>query len=329
MEATEQELKQNEDQWDSLIFGKTEDDCKGKNLLNWRKDTRTLLSKVKSSSLDEIKAMVKIPESMQKVLDAYLTLLKFKTAKARTQAIKEFKDRKLDLLKAAKTFKPADLTYGDCKQIQELLAGLEADKVGLTNVACRDLMKWTSNMVLLRIAEALYPESVKAAATPSKPSEKAKKSTEESNVQPTKNSEESKVETVQSTEETKDNVDTHVEPTPVEPTPAEPAPVEPAPVEPAPVEPAPVEPTPVEPTPAEPTPAETKPVEQKPKKTKQPKVKPIEPKKTPAKRPTTAVTKKPKTNKADEEEKKVSLIYCQPNLIYRSRPLKTNRRSQV
>ena len=161
MEATEQEAKQSEEQWDSLKLDKTEEECKGKNLLNWRMETRSTLAKAKANLIEEIKAMVKIPESMQNVLDAYLTALGYRTTKERKQAMKDFKERKLDLLKAAKTIKPADLTYDDCSKIQELIAGVDEDKVSKINLVWKDLLKWTSNMVQLRIAEARFPESMK------------------------------------------------------------------------------------------------------------------------------------------------------------------------
>lgn len=137
-------------------------------------ETRAILNKVKSSLVDDMMPLVKIPEPMQKTLDAYLTVLGFRTVKARNQAMKEFKNRILDLLKAAKTKKPSDLTYEDCYQIQELLSGVDVGKAEKINLALKDFFKWTTNMVQLRIAEQRYPEAVKEASTPQKPEKKAK-----------------------------------------------------------------------------------------------------------------------------------------------------------
>ena len=69
MDTTEQEheLNENQDQWDSLNFNRTEDEWRGKNFLTWRMETRTILNKIKATLVEEIKAIVKIPESIQKV----------------------------------------------------------------------------------------------------------------------------------------------------------------------------------------------------------------------------------------------------------------------
>ena len=161
MELAKQEQKQDEDQWDTLKFDKTKEDCKGKSLLNWRIDTRATLAKVKTTLIDEIKAMVKIPDLMQNVIDAYLIVLGYRTSKARKQAMKDFKDRKLDLLKAAKIIKPSDLTFNDWNKIQTLLEWIEIEKVSKIKSVCKDLIKWTLSMVQLRIAESRFPDSMK------------------------------------------------------------------------------------------------------------------------------------------------------------------------
>lgn len=124
-------------------------------------ETRTILNKIKATLVDEIKAMVKIPESIQKVLDAYLIVLGFRTTKARKQAMKEFKERTLDLLKAAKTVKPSSLTFSDCKMILDLTAELDSIKISKINLVCEEFLKWIINIVQLRIAEARFPEAIK------------------------------------------------------------------------------------------------------------------------------------------------------------------------
>jgi len=187
MEPTEQESKQNEEDWSTLTFGKTEEECKGKALLSWTSETRAALSKVKSADLDELKAMIKVPELVQKSLDAFLTVLGFRTAKERTHAMKDFKDRKLDLLKVGKTRKAADLTFNDCKTIQESLTGLDEKKILATSIVSGGLVKWVNHMVQLRIASALYPEVIKAstvitkkpAAKPSEPAVVVNRTSEE------------------------------------------------------------------------------------------------------------------------------------------------------
>ena len=124
-------------------------------------EVRATLSKIKAVLIDEIKAMVKIPESMQKVLDAYLTVLGLRTPKERKQTMKDFKDRNFDLLNAAKTVKPSSLSYDDCVKIQELVDGLEEEKIEKVSLVCKDLLKWTTGMAQLRIAEARYPDTLK------------------------------------------------------------------------------------------------------------------------------------------------------------------------
>ena len=174
MEETKQESKEVQEDWNTLEFSKTEEDCKGKNLINWRGETRTTLTKIKSSLVDEIKALVKIPELMQKTVDAYLIVLGYRTEKERKQAMKDFKERKLDLLKAAKTIKPTDLTFNDWSKIQKLVAGLDDDKVGKVSNVCKDFLRWTTNMVQLRIAEARYPDAFKESASSLKHDKKEK-----------------------------------------------------------------------------------------------------------------------------------------------------------
>ena len=174
MEETKQESKEVQEDWNILEFSKTEEDCKGKNLINWRGETRTTLTKIKSSLVDEIKALVKIPELMQKTVDAYLIVLGYRTEKERKQAMKDFKERKLDLLKAAKTIKPTDLTFNDWSKIQKLVAGLDDDKVGKVSNVCKDFLRWTTNMVQLRIAEARYPDAFKESASSLKHDKKEK-----------------------------------------------------------------------------------------------------------------------------------------------------------
>ena len=88
--------------------------------------------------------------------------------------MKDFKERKLDLLKAAKTVKPTDLTFNDCSKIQKLVAGLDDDKVGKVNTVCKDFLRWTTNMVQLRIAEARYPDAFKESASSLKHDKKEK-----------------------------------------------------------------------------------------------------------------------------------------------------------
>ena len=71
---------------------------------------------------------------MQNVLDVYLIEWGYKTTKARKQAMKDFKERKLDLLKAAKSIISADITFDDCRKIHELIAGVNEEKVSKINL---------------------------------------------------------------------------------------------------------------------------------------------------------------------------------------------------
>ena len=174
MEKMKQESNKIQEDWNVLVFNRTEEECKGKNLINWRGETRTILTKIKSSLVDEIKAMAKIPELMQKTIDAYLIALGYRTEKERKQTMKDFKERKLDLLKAAKTVKPTDLTFNDCSKIQKLVAGFDNDKVGKVSNVCKDFLRWTTNMVQLRIAEERYPNAFKESASSLKHGKKEK-----------------------------------------------------------------------------------------------------------------------------------------------------------
>jgi len=245
--------------------------------------------------------MVKIPESMQKVLDAFLTVLGFKTVKARTQAIKDFKDRKLDLLKTAKTIKPGDLAFGDCKQIQEMLSGLEPDKVGTVNVACRDLMKWTTNMIQLRVAEVIYPDATKATATPSKPESKAKVTKETDETKVTK-SEEPQAKDVE--ESKQDAEQPQVEqPQAEQPQAEQPQAEQPQAEQPQAEQPQAEQPQAEQPQAEQPQNIEKSQDEKPTDKTKK------QSKKTPGKRASTAASKKTKTKGDGEESKKVYLLY--------------------
>ena len=174
MEEAKQESNEIQEDWNVLVFNRTEQECKGKNLINWSGETRNILTKIKAALVDEIKAMVKIPELMQKTIDTYLIVLGYRTEKERKQAMKDFKERKLDLLKAAKTVKPTDLTFNDCSKIQKLAAGFDDDKVGKVNTVCKDFLRWTTNMVQLRIAEARYPDAFKESASSLKHDKKEK-----------------------------------------------------------------------------------------------------------------------------------------------------------
>ena len=89
MEESKQESNEIQEDWNVLVFNRTEEECKGKNLINWRGETRTILTKIKAALVDEIKAMVKIPELMQKTIDAYLIVLGYRTEKERKQASNE------------------------------------------------------------------------------------------------------------------------------------------------------------------------------------------------------------------------------------------------
>ena len=164
MEQTEKELEDTQKQdWNSLSLLRDEDKWKGKELITWRSEIRGILNKIKSSKVAEIKAMVKISDINSKVLEAFMIVLGYKTKVTRKQAMKDYKDSKIDFLKQAKTAKPSDIAFEDCKEIQNLLNDINQDKVDNMEDPFKDFLKWTNNMIEMRIALARFTEvSVKS-----------------------------------------------------------------------------------------------------------------------------------------------------------------------
>ena len=78
------------------------------------------------------------------------------------------------MLKTAKTVKPKDLTFNDCSKIQKLVAGFDDDKVRKVNTVWKDFLRWTTNMVQLRITEVKYPDVFKESASSLKHDKKEK-----------------------------------------------------------------------------------------------------------------------------------------------------------
>ena len=172
MEQTEKELEDTQKQdWNSLSLLRDEDKWKGKELITWRSEIRGILNRIKSSKVAEIKAMVKISDINSKVLEAFMIVLGYKTKITRKQAMKDYKDSKIDFLKQAKTAKPPELTFEDCKEIQNLLNDINQDKVENIEDPFKDFLKWTNNMIEMRIALARFTEvSVKSKSKTIKPS---------------------------------------------------------------------------------------------------------------------------------------------------------------
>lgn len=114
VDQQQEESKTEPQNWSDLKFDREESKCKGKELLNWRKETRQIITKLKASDLDEIKNMKQLPEPAQKTVNATLHILGYKTPKEKKEAWKEYKSRKLDIVKEARTKKPAALSFEDC-----------------------------------------------------------------------------------------------------------------------------------------------------------------------------------------------------------------------
>ena len=113
-------------------------------------------------------------------MEAFFHVFGHKDSKSKKQAWKDFKDKKIDPIKLLRAFKLADLSFDDCKEIQDILEGLEQDKVNLAGVATSHLYSWIFNNIQLRIAASKYPEILtEAVAAPAKVIAKKPKAPEE------------------------------------------------------------------------------------------------------------------------------------------------------
>ena len=117
----EEEVKQEAGEWGTLKFTKSDDDCKEKALANWRKDIKNTIGKLNTKNIDEIRVDVKPVPVTKKTMDAFFHVFGHKDSKGKKQAWKDFKDKKIDPIKLLRAFKVTDLSFEDCKSVQEIL----------------------------------------------------------------------------------------------------------------------------------------------------------------------------------------------------------------
>ena len=157
MESTE-ELKQSQyDDWDSLKLTRADDIWIGKDLELWKISLKSMLNKVKSSKLEQIKGTAKLKEADQHIVDAFLIVLGYKTKEDRKQALKDFRTSKIDLLKQTKFVKFEDITFDDWKQIQRLLVDFINNNIKNVADPYKDMAKWVTNLVEMKIASCWLP----------------------------------------------------------------------------------------------------------------------------------------------------------------------------
>ena len=109
-------------------------------------------------------------------MEAFFHIFGHKEAKEKKQAWKDFKDKKIDPIKLLRAFKIADLSFDDWKNTQEILDGVEQDKVDKAGAAIIHIHNWIVNNIQLRIAASKYPEIlVESVPVPTKPSTKKPK----------------------------------------------------------------------------------------------------------------------------------------------------------
>lgn len=179
MEPTEEEAKKGKQDWSSLPTHKVEDDYTTEGYRTWRNETRQTITMENKSAFMELLSLPKPPEEAKKIIDAHLYALGHKTEKERSSYLSSIKSRKYKIINDTVNFKPECLSFKDCKNLQKMMEGITEESARNKSLAAALMVKWIDNMVQLRIASALHPETTKEVIA----EEEAKKPEEEKKVE--------------------------------------------------------------------------------------------------------------------------------------------------
>ena len=149
---------ESKEDWDSLKFDITEDECNETNYAEWISNAKSKEYRIKKSDLTELKAFSKPPQRVCNAFSIAYYILRKKNRPYDSKLRNELLKSTDKLIKEINEYDYSTLTYKNCVTLKRKLENESVDETKKCSIAAASMIDWAITVTKLRIVSGIYQE---------------------------------------------------------------------------------------------------------------------------------------------------------------------------